>query len=185
MHSPPTLVFVGVLLIAGLSTGHAEQKDPYAMTKTADERAYGEREATRAAQDRRDAEQYDEYLEEASHIEAAEGADAWADTHLVAAKAAAVSWRDAYVEYEDGGPIGTLRAADGRVIRYACDVSYGEAQSGGCVPADRDYDCAELRSWGIVNIPIMRAIPGARYLRGDWMLLDDDHDGLGCEVPPQ
>jgi hypothetical protein len=57
-------------------------------------------------------------------------------------------------------------------IEYDCDPNYDDAQSGGCVPADRDYDCGELRSWGIANIPVIGE---------DWMLLDDDGDGLGCE----
>lgn len=114
----------------------------------------------------------------------AEASEAWADTNLAADKAVAIFWRDVDVEYSGGTLIGTLRAADGRTIRYTCDTNYRGAQSGGCVPADRDYDCTELRSWGIVNIPVMPPIPGAKHQRGDWMLLDDDGDGVGCEVPP-
>ena len=49
------------------------------------------------------------------------------------------------------------------------------------MPSDRDYDCFELRSWGIVNIPIRDT---TIFVGEDWMLLDDDHDGIGCEVEP-
>jgi hypothetical protein len=59
-----------------------------------------------------------------------------------------------------------------QMVYYECDENYGDAQSGGCVPADRDYDCSELRSWGIASIPVQGE---------DWMLLDDDGDGWGCE----
>ena len=57
-------------------------------------------------------------------------------------------------------------------VYYDCDTNYGDAQSGGCVPADRDYDCGELRSWGIASIPVIGE---------DGMLLDDDGDRIGCE----
>jgi hypothetical protein len=94
----------------------------------------------------------------------------------------------------------------GRTISYVCDVNYWDAQSGGCVPADRDYDSDELRAWGIVNIRVVKIVPpesggleGALgsviellpwteetpVVEPDWMLLDDDHDGMGCEVGPQ
>jgi hypothetical protein len=64
-----------------------------------------------------------------------------------------------------------------------CDVNYGRTASGGCVPADRDYDCSELHEMGIGDIPVIGT---------DWMHLDGyqdfateqwiaSPDGLGCE----
>jgi hypothetical protein len=38
-------------------------------------------------------------------------------------------------------------------LHYDCDLHDGDALSGGSVPHNRDFDCLELRSWGIVNIP--------------------------------
>jgi hypothetical protein len=60
-------------------------------------------------------------------------------------------------------------------VEYVCDPNYDDALSGGCVPVDRDYDCSELRSWGIANIPVIGE---------DWMLLDEDYDRVGCEFSP-
>ena len=121
-------------------------------------------------------------------------ADAWAEEHLAAEEAVAAWWRlilpldteqldrrGALQEVVPNGILGdALYPVNGRVgsfpsgeiVEYACDANYDDAQSGGCVPADRDYDCGELRSWGIANIPVIGE---------DWMLLDDDGDGLGCE----
>jgi hypothetical protein len=119
----------------------------------------------------------------------AEAADEWADTYLAAEKADAVYWRNAYVRLESatGTRTGRLGDHEGRMIygSYVCDPNYDDALSGGCVPADRDYDCGELRSWGIVAIPVRTARPTSTPpIIGDWMLLDDDHDGLGCESQP-
>jgi hypothetical protein len=61
-----------------------------------------------------------------------------------------------------------------RSVFYPCDPNYENARSGGCVPDNHDYDCPELRSWGIANIPVSGR---------DWMFLDDDGNGIGCEVP--
>jgi hypothetical protein len=122
--------------------------------------------------------------------------NAFVDAHLAAEKAVATWWRccflnlDVYEIESRGGalkemvpngiPGDALYPISGRVsnssgtefVHYDCDPNYGDAQSGGCVPADRDYDCAELRSWGIAGIPVIGE---------DWMLLDDDGDGQGCE----
>lgn len=125
----------------------------------------------------------DDPYHEQKEYDRADTADAWADTHLAAEKAAATYWRDALVREDPvtGERISRLGTPDGRFIygSYVCDPNYGNAISGGCVPADRDYDCGELRSWGIVNIPVLFEIG-----IGDWMLLDDDHDGMGCEFQP-
>jgi len=131
-------------------------------------------------------EQYMRDEAEAGLYEQAAMADDWANTYLGAEKAVAVYWRDAYVEHEANRKrIGSLRGPDEQVINYTCDINYGDTQSGGCVPADRDYDCWELRSWGIVGIPVRTPTPNTNPpIRGDWMLLDDDHDGLGCEYVP-
>lgn len=135
--------------------------------------------------------QYDEQQEreyQNRRYEAAEAADDWADTYLAAEKAVAVFWRDAFVHRDtmNGKRTGRLGTPEGQIPSYACDPNYEDAQSGGCVPADRDYDCWELRSWGIVNIPILNypypTLPS--HIGDDWMLLDDDHDGMGCEVEP-
>lgn len=150
-----------------------------------------------------------ENLEHIEHDAAAR--DEWADTYLAAEKAVAVYWRLPIARYdcESGKRIGHLKevATPGETIRYVCDGNYGNAESGGCVPADRDYDCDELRAWGLVNIPVHKNVvppePGGivgaaanviALLPGgapdpvadrDWMLLDDDHDGLGCEFQPE
>ena len=50
---------------------------------------------------------------------------------------------------------------------YPCDENYGPPASGGCVPADRDYDCRELHEMGIGDIPVIGA---------DWMRLDGYQD---------
>jgi hypothetical protein len=131
--------------------------------------------------------------------------NAWADAHLAAEKAVATWWRGALTDRDaerisetewrefregtlwevdpNGIPGDALYPVNGRghvssltggeYVSYECDTNYGDAQSGGCVPADRDYDCGELRSWGIANIPVIGE---------DWMLLDDDGDGWGCNV---
>jgi hypothetical protein len=128
--------------------------------------------------------------------------DAWADTHLAAEKAVATWWRfpaltsnfyaeagevwsrnGALVEqvpneiprdalYPVAGSVSVSPYSGREWVTYDCDTNYDDAQSGGCVPADRDYDCGELRSWGIASIPV---------IGDDWMLLDDDGDGWGCE----
>lgn len=126
--------------------------------------------------------------------------NAWADAHLAAEKAVATWWRAAVLSFENpewdieirqgvlveqtptGIPGDAVYPVNGRVrvsstsgaelVYYECDTNYGDARSGGCVPADRDYDCGELRSWGITSIPVIGE---------DWMLLDDDGDGWACE----
>jgi hypothetical protein len=114
--------------------------------------------------------------------------DKWADEYLAAEKAVAKWWRWPLVEISDGSGqrMGTLfqhprvtptpNGPHNEYVEYVCDPNYDHAQSGGCVPADRDYDCWELRSWGIANIGVIGE---------DWMLLDEDFDGVGCEVGPQ
>jgi hypothetical protein len=68
------------------------------------------------------------------------------------------------------------------VAAQSCDPNYG-ATSAGCVPGDRDYDCPELHSMGIGDIPVIGS---------DWQRLDGFYnyyggywesypDGLGCE----
>jgi hypothetical protein len=110
-------------------------------------------------------------------------ADNWVQANLAIERAQATWWRDAFVDdLPDGNRRGWFRLIDltkleeerrFQSVVYPCDVNYGNARSGGCVPDNRDYDCPELRSWGIVNIPVTG---------NDWMLLDDNHDGMGCEV---
>jgi hypothetical protein len=132
--------------------------------------------------------------------------NAWADAHLAAEQAVATWWRNP-ITYPDRDQISDTEWREYRVgvlweqnpngipgdamypvngfgssaetldgipefVRYECDPNYGDAQSGGCVPGERDYDCGKLRSWGIASIPVIGE---------DWMLLDDDGDGLGCE----
>ncbi|MCA9878173.1 MAG: hypothetical protein KC442_10335 [Thermomicrobiales bacterium] len=119
--------------------------------------------------------------------------DTWADTHLAAERAVATWWRGrgpgydpvsgrrgrgVLVEQVPGGRSGDAldfarrEPLDREFIYYECDPNYDDAESGGCVPSDRDYDCSELRAWGIASIPVIGE---------DWMLLDDDGDGWGCE----
>ena len=126
--------------------------------------------------------------------------NAWADAHLAAEKAAASWWRSGGLGYDPWsgernqgvlveqvlngipgdavypvpGHGWSMETLDGtpEVVWYVCDANYDHALSGGCVPADRDYDCGELRSWGIASIPVVGE---------DWMLLDDNGDGWGCE----
>jgi hypothetical protein len=108
-------------------------------------------------------------------------ANQWANEHLAVERAEAVWWRDALVDHlSDGSRIGWLlhlptweHGSDHKDFYYPCDTHYGDALSGGCVPDSRDFDCPELRSWGIVNIPVIGE---------DWMLLDDDGNGAGCDV---
>jgi hypothetical protein len=93
--------------------------------------------------------------------------------------------RDALVDHPyNRGRVGWLmhlptwdqESSDRNDLYYDCDIHYGNALSGGCVPHNRDFDCPELRSWGIVNLPVIGE---------DWMLLEDNHDGMGCEVKPK
>ena len=86
-----------------------------------------------------------------AELEWADSQNAWADTYLAAEKAEALYWREALVKLNPvtNKPVGGLVNMTTReVVRYPCDPNYDHAQSGGCVPADRDYDCWELRSWG-------------------------------------
>lgn len=111
--------------------------------------------------------------------------DAWADEHLATEKAVATWWRGNGPRYD---PVSGQRgrgvlveqvSSEGELVYYECDSNYGDAESGGCVPSDREYNCVELRSWGIASIPVTG---------DDWMLLDEDGDGWGCEpvfVPAQ
>jgi hypothetical protein len=156
--------------------------------------------ATEIADRHAEADRHDEQMEEYLRSEAYDAADAaeeWADIYLTEEKTTATYWRSPLVQRNSvtGHRMGRLGTSDGRYIygSYVCDPNYDVALSGGCVPADRDYDCWELRSWGIVNIPIMdttirpnttgAAMPS--FIGDDWMLLDDDHDGMGCEVEHQ
>jgi hypothetical protein len=182
---PVGMAVIALLLISGCTS--AEREAAYYRRERAEEATYYAGFAEDAEQARLDDIAQDEYY----HLEFVDRADEWADTYLAAEKAVAVYWRDAWVDQDakSGRRTGRLRTPDGQVISYTCDINYRDAGSGGCVPADRDYDCDELRSWGIVNIrvrtpvsnprPVVTPPPG---LRGDWMLLDDDHDGLACEV---
>ena len=55
---------------------------------------------------------------------------------------------------------------------YGCDWNYATHPTG-CVPEGfGDYDCDQLLLTGLSNI---------RVIGEDWMLLDDDGDGVGCE----
>jgi hypothetical protein len=140
--------------------------------------------------------------EESAWLRAWGERETWAGTRLAAEKAVATWWRlpalssnfyaetgevwsrnGALVEqvpneiagdarYPVAGSVSVSRYSSAEWVTYECDVNYGDAQSGGCVPADRDYDCGELRSWGIASIPVIGE---------DWMLLDDDGDGWDCE----
>jgi hypothetical protein len=123
--------------------------------------------------------------EEIAELELIVERDAWADAHLATEKATASYWRDpiTWISRESRQRLGAVLqqprlplSPDGPRnddIEYVCDLNYDDAQSGGCVPADRDYECWELQSWGIANIPLIGE---------DWMLLDDDGNGVGCEV---
>jgi hypothetical protein len=122
-------------------------------------------------------------------LERADRQNAWADTYLAAEKAEALYWRQTLAKRDpvSNKPMGELVNMTTReVVRYPCDPNYDRAQPGGCAPGDRDYECWELRSWGIVNIPIKNFSSAiATELKGDdWMLLDDDHGGVGCEFYP-
>jgi hypothetical protein len=56
---------------------------------------------------------------------------------------------------------------------YGCDWNYSTTKAG-CVPDQPgDYDCPDLHAMGLWEI---------RVLGDDWMLLDEDEDGLGCEI---
>jgi hypothetical protein len=150
--------------------------------------AWKQEEDARQAMYAEDAEQY--YLNDLARERDAliDARDELADEYLAAEKAVRTWWRWALTEISDesGQRMGTLTqhplippSPDGprnEVIEYECDPNYDDALTGGCVPADRDYDCEELRSWGIAQIPV---------IGDDWMLLDDDHDGMGCEVEPR
>lgn len=155
------------------------------------------RELERARAEQAEEDSYNDYLNERAEqdyldslYEAAYAADEWADTYLSAEKAAATYWRNAYVKRDSatGKRIGTLESTTtSEMVRYACDSLYSDALSGGCVPDDRDYDCEELRTWGIVNIPVRKSSQSGAFIPSqvvDWMLLDDDGDGIGCEVEP-
>ena len=135
-------------------------------------------------------------------------ANVWADTYLADEKVVAVYWRRPLTreDCETGNRMGVLDSVEipGESIEYVCDPNYGHAVSGGCVPADRDYYCVTLRSWGIANIRINRSfvepkrggIAGALgsaieslpwteeapVIDEDWMLVDgDDHDDMACD----
>jgi hypothetical protein len=56
---------------------------------------------------------------------------------------------------------------------YGCDWNYGTTWTGGCVPDQQgDLDCPDLRAMELGNV---------RVIGDDWMLLDEDGDGFGCE----
>jgi hypothetical protein len=58
---------------------------------------------------------------------------------------------------------------------YGCDWNYATTRRG-CVPDQPgDYDCPDLRALGLSDI---------RVIGDDWMLLDEDGDGFGCEFDP-
>jgi hypothetical protein len=62
--------------------------------------------------------------------------------------------------------------ADWTSPAYGCDWNYATTRTG-CVPAEQgDYDCFDLRAMGLKDI---------RVIGDDWMLLDEDGDGFGCE----
>jgi hypothetical protein len=124
--------------------------------------------------DDRWADEAEEYEESQQYARANE-ANEWAERYLATELAVATHWRSPFVVHdsETGKRQGELESMSTPVQRYRfdCDPNYVDAYSGGCVPADRDYDCWELRSWGIASIGVIQ----------DWMLLDDDGDGVGCE----
>jgi hypothetical protein len=58
---------------------------------------------------------------------------------------------------------------------YGCDWNYA-TQPAGCVPYDQgDYDCPDLAALGLRTIQVIGE---------DWMQLDVDGDGIGCEPLP-
>jgi hypothetical protein len=72
--------------------------------------------------------------------------------------------------------VGTARAQVG------CDGNYAPTYAG-CVPGDRDYDCWELHSMGLGDIPVIgydwQRLDGyLDYDTGEWLSYPD---GLGCE----
>lgn len=155
------------------------------------------RELERARAEQAEEDSYNDYLNERAEqdyqdslYEAAYTAEEWADTYLSAEKAAATYWRNAYVNRDSatGKRIGTLESTTtSEIVRYPCESLYNDALSGGCVPEDRDYDCDELRAWGIVNIPVVKSSQSGGYIPSmlvDWMHLDEDDDGIGCDVDP-
>jgi hypothetical protein len=152
------------------------------------ERARKEREEQNSLIEKENERAEQEYLN--SLYDAAYAADEWADTYLAAEKAAATYWRNAFVNRDPktGKRIGTLESTTtSEMVRYMCESLYNDALSGGCVPDDRDYDCDELRAWGIVNIPVVKSRPGVFIPSQvvDWMQLDEDGDGIACEVNPE
>jgi hypothetical protein len=175
------LAGLAVLAVLAFPSGGSTQESTYDRR----ERAY---EATRSAFLAEESEQdYQNDLARERDL-IIQRLDDEADEYLAAEKAVATWWRRTLTETSDesGQRTGTLIqyprvtfTPDGprnEVIEYECDPNYEDALTGGCVPADRDYDCEELRSWGIAQMLV---------IGDDWMLLDDDHDGVGCEVEPR
>jgi hypothetical protein len=67
-------------------------------------------------------------------------------------------------------------------VAQSCDPNYAPVAAG-CVPADRDYDCPELKDRGIGDIPVIgtdwQRLDGYYdYNSGQWVAYPD---GLGCE----
>ena len=59
---------------------------------------------------------------------------------------------------------------------YGCDWNYAMKMNGGCIPSEQgDLDCVDVYALGIFFIHIIGE---------DWMLLDEDGDGIGCQNPP-
>jgi hypothetical protein len=70
---------------------------------------------------------------------------------------------------QDGVPDWTTPA-------YGCEWNYATKRTG-CVPDEQgDFDCPDLHAMGLSDI---------RVIGDDWMLLDEDGDGFGCEFDPR
>jgi hypothetical protein len=81
-----------------------------------------------------------------------------------------------------GGLAGAVVGSTPVARAQACDSNYGMTP-GGCVPGDRDYDCAELHARGIGDIPVIgtdwqRLDSYYNYELGYW---ESSPNGLGCE----
>lgn len=176
------LLIIGFAVVASLGTSFIGAHEAYALPAVADCGARYQEDCDPDSMDDQESSGVQLYptptTQELQESRLQRARDAWADEHLAAEKAVATWWRGRGPQYD---PVSGQRGrgilveqvpSDREIVSYECDPNYGDAESGGCVPGDRAYDCVELRSWGIASIPIVGE---------DWMVLDDDGDGRGCE----